>query len=342
MIEHGALYLLDGQLVLQVWHLIGIGLLGGLVAGLVGIGGGVVVVPAMIALGVPPWLASATMSVAIVANSSGALVYNLRRGGIEWRLGLWMGAAAVLGGQLATLWISDVSLRGLDKIITIGFALLLLGVSVRFLRSKHRDTVGNPHRLLTELPLRWHSKLCGTEISGLLPAAAALFIGMLAALLGVGGGVFFIPLVLWLTHASIKSVIPVNQITVFLTALSVSSGHVLHTGHVEANVALVLILSGAVGTAIGSRLKQRVSADQVRRVFGIVLLAGGGRMLWQSLQGNSAVGLQPVALGSDAGTWLRTVGLALVLGPLLAVIQHWVYERIPGSAAGEQDKSDTN
>ena len=190
--------------------------------------------------------------------------------------------------------------------------------------------------------MRWQSTLCDTEISGVAPALVAIFIGMMAALLGVGGGVFFIPLLVWLTGRSIKKIIPVNQITVFLTSLSVASGHVLYTGHVDASLALLLILAGAVGTAVGSRLKQRVSAAQVGRVFAFRPACGWSAHALAILpQRESQRAATPNPWARTRGTWLKTVGMALILGPLLAVIQHWLYERIPGSSAGERSSSDT-
>ena len=74
-------------------------------------------------------------------------VYNLRRGKVEWRLGLWMGVAAILGGQVATLGIGALPLAGLDHAITIGFSLLLLAVSARFFRSSRKVEDKAPHKL---------------------------------------------------------------------------------------------------------------------------------------------------------------------------------------------------
>jgi uncharacterized protein len=330
-------------LAISYWTLTMAGLVGGLTAGLMGVGGGVIVNPMLIALGVPPRISAASMSVAIVANASGAALFDLRRGGVDWRLGIWMGACGAVGGYGGTILIGEVQRAAtLDAVIGGSYILLLLLLAGQLLRRGRSAAGGGPHPLLTRLPLRYRSPYCSVPVSPLLPAIAAFAIGMSASLLGVGGGVFFVPLLMALFRCDIRSVVPASQIATLLVSLAVGTGHLLQTGNIDPRLALVLIVAGSIGTATGSQLKRHLSGPVVQRLFALVLGLGALRMAWQ------LAGLEPGAgevLLDNGGAgaldafarwcasapwrgWLGTVGLALLAGPLLTQLQHRLVERL--------------
>lgn len=332
----------DG-LALSVWTLIAAGLAGGVTAGLMGIGGGVIVNPILIALGVPPRISAASMSVAIVANASGATLFNLRKQRVDVRLGLCMGAAGVAGGLAGTALIRGFGRpETLDSLIRGAFVVLLLLLAWRMSRGGNGVAGGEPSGWLRRLPLRYLSPLAAEPVSPLPAMAAALGVGLVSALLGVGGGVFYIPLLLALFHRDIREVVPVSQIAVLLANLAVGTGHVFQTGNIDPRLALVLIVSGSVGTAVGSRLKQHLEGGHVQRLFALVLVLGSGRMAWQLLA-PGAPAAEPALDSAGAGAldafgrwcasapwraWLGTVGLALAVGPLLTHLQHKLVDRL--------------
>ncbi len=347
------LVILGSGLEIQAWIVLLAGALGGVAAGLMGIGGGLVVNPLLIACGVPPRVATACMSVAIVSNAAGASAFNLQRLEVDWKTGLLMGSGGVLGGQLGTILIGAAGRpAALDRLILICFTVLLLLVVWRMLRAGTPRDDRRPHGLLTRLPFRYHSPACPVPVSPLLPMAAAVLVGGVSALLGVGGGVFFVPLLLMLFRGNIRELVPVSQLAVLLVMTSVSTGHILHTGHLDPLLALLLVLSGGLGTAVGSRLRRRATGRLVSRLFALVLAGGALKMFMELLNRGAAevpVVESVAASGARAPTgaadslyhtvfdwirtddlhlWLGTVGLALVLGPALAWVQHAVYERL--------------
>lgn len=331
------LQLADGAGI-SLWVLLAAGLLGGLTAGLFGVGGGVLVTPLLISLGVPPRIAAGSMNVAIISNAAEALTHDLPRRRVDWKLGLWMGLAAVVSGQAGTLWIGRLGRPQLvDAIIRIGFLVLLLLMALRLLRER-RPRGERTRRWLFAAPFRYHSPWEERPVSLVLPVSVALGGGLVASLLGVGGGIFYVPLLLGLFHRPLQDLVPVSQIAVLLGTLSVSSGHVWHTGNIDPRLALVLILAGSVGTVAGTRLKARLASRLLERLLALVLLLAALRLVLPLPVHESAAGLPGgrewlagYAAWCAQGTWhawLGTVGLALGFAPLLSIVQHRLLDRL--------------
>ena len=129
---------------ISLWVLLAAGLLGGLTAGLFGVGGGVLVTPLLISVGVPPRIAAGSMNVAIISNAAEALTHDLPRRRVDWKLGLWMGLAAVVSGQAGTLWIGRLGRpQVVDAVIRFGFLVLLVAVALRLLRERRPPPDGS-------------------------------------------------------------------------------------------------------------------------------------------------------------------------------------------------------
>lgn len=326
-------------LAISFWVLLLGGLLGGLTAGLFGVGGGVIVTPLLISLGVPPHLAAGSMNVAIISNAAEALAHDLPKRQVDKRLGVMMGLGAVAGGQAGTLWIARLGRPELlDALIRGGFLLLLLWLALRLLR-KRRPRGQWASQWLFHLPFRYRSPWEERPVSALAPLVASVGGGLVASLLGVGGGIFYVPLLLALFQRPMQDLIPVSQIAVLMGTLSVSTGHVLHTGHVDPRLALILVLAGSTGTVVGSRLKATLDSALLERLLAFVLLLAALRL------GLPLLGFAPTATVPDAqgGDWLRsyanwcatsrwnlwvgTVGVALGMAPLLGWLQHRLLDR---------------
>ncbi len=333
---------LGNGMAISFWVLVLGGLLGGLTAGLFGVGGGVIVTPLLISLGVPPHLAAGSMNVAIISNAAEALAHDLPRRKVDWRLGLMMGAGAVAGGQAGTLWIASLKRPGLlDALIRGGFLILLLWLALRLLK-KRGERGARARRWLFHMPLRYRSPWEEEPVSALGPVLVSVGGGLVAALLGVGGGIFYVPLLLALFHRPMQDLVPVSQIAVLMGTLSVSTGHVLHTGHVEPRLALVLVLAGSTGTVVGSRLKAHLDSKVLEKLLALVLLLAAFR-LSLPLLGLSGSGVAAPASGGDwlraygdwcatsrLHLWLGTVGVALGMAPVLGWLQHRVLDRAAG------------
>ena len=333
---------LGGQVVVSFWTLSLGGLAGGLTAGLFGVGGGVIVIPLLISLGIPPRLAAGSMNVAIISNAADALVHDLPRRRVDWRLGLIMGLAAVVGGQAGTWALGALGKPLLvDQLIRGGFLILLLWMAVRLLRG--RRPPGKRVQAWLALPwLRYRSPWLDEPVSASGPMLVALAGGLIASLLGVGGGILYVPVLLAFFHRPLQDLVPVSQIAVLLGSLSVSTGHVLHTGNLDPRLVLILVLTGSVGTVVGSRLRGQLSSRLLERLLAFILLLAALRL---TLQGLGSLGAPAVPAQGPQGSewlsgfqhwcsqstlqlWLGTVGLALGLTPLLSWLQHRLLDKL--------------
>lgn len=331
---------LGGQLV-SFWTLALGGLAGGLTAGLFGVGGGVIVIPLLISLGIPPRLAAGSMNVAIISNAADALVHDLPRRKVDWRLGLIMGLAAMAGGQTGTWALGALGKPLLvDQLIRGGFLILLVWLAIRLLRTRRPPS--KRVRAWLALPLlRYQSPWQAEPVSAVAPLLVALAGGLIGALLGVGGGILYVPVLLAFFPKPIQDLIPVSQIAVLLGSLSVSTGHVLHTGNLDPRLVLILVLTGSVGTVVGSRLKTQLDSRVLERLLAVILLLAAARLTLQGLGAFGATVAPAVAPGQEwlagfqtwcaKGTlqlWLGTVGLALGLTPILSWLQHRVLDQL--------------
>lgn len=331
-----------GDTVASFWTLSLGGLLGGLTAGLFGVGGGVIVIPLLISLGIPPRLAAGSMNVAIISNAADALAHDLPRRKVDVGLGLWMGIAAVAGGQAGTWALGALGKPLLvDQLIRGGFLVLLVWLAARLLRT--RRPPGERVRRWLALPLLRHRGPWQDEPYSLAgPLLVALAGGVVAALLGVGGGILYVPVLLAFFHRPIQDLVPVSQLAVLLGSLSVSTGHVLHTGNLDPRLVLILVLTGSVGTVVGSRLKAQLDSRLLERLLAGLLILAAGRL---ALQGLGVWTSAPAPAAAQAGAdwlpgfrawceasrlhlWLGTVGLAIGLTPALSWLQHRVLDRL--------------
>ncbi len=306
--------------------LTGIG--GGLLAGLLGLGGGVVINPLLMALGLPPRFATASTAAAIVGNSAAATVYNASENRLDWALGGWMGAGAVLGGVCGSLSIArfDNPLL-LDQVIRAGFLLILLLAARRLLKKPSADLSGCPSPLVLKGPCRIQCTLAEEELSPLLPFLFTSLISFVGSFLGIGGAVLLTPLLMHLSGAGIRRVIPVIQLAILFGAIASSTGHILFNGNLRPEVALWLVLGGSLGTPLGVWLKRRVTDHLLRILYAVVItlsflkiaaaFVGIGESTPAVVAGG--YGNRPLLL-----VWLSSVGLALGWGSLSAwFLKRW-------------------
>ena len=237
----------------QDWLLGIMGLVSGLLAGLLGIGGGTILVPGLVMLHYTPIQAVATSSLAIAITALSGSLQNWRSGHLDWRLVLTLGLPALFTAQLGVVYSNQMSPPIL--MTAFGFFLLANGLLVWW-----RDRLERQERAFV-LSL-------SPPLAKLLTGGAA---GFLAGLFGVGGGVIMIPLQRVLLAEPIKKAIQTSLGVIVLTAIAALVGQGLR-GNVLINVGLELGLGGLVGAQISTRCLPRLPASVVTVCFYSFLL----------------------------------------------------------------------
>ena len=270
------------------------GLAVGFVSGMFGVGGGFLMTPFLIFLGISPGVAVASVASHITASSfSGALSYWRRR-----TVDVQMAAVLLAGGLLGTssgVWIFTTlrALGQLDLLIGFSYLIMLAAVgglilleSVRAIMRQRQNKPGSlrrsgAHTWVHGLPLKLRFKRSKIYVSVIPVWGIGYIIGVVGAVMGVGGGFLLVPMLIYFLHVPTATVIGTSMV---LTLITMASATVMHatTNHlVDAVLALILMVGGVIGAQFGARAGQNMRGERLRLLLGILVLAVGLRFAYQ-------------------------------------------------------------
>jgi uncharacterized membrane protein YfcA len=285
------IYLPMAEMSLNLFLLLGMGLAVGVLSGMFGIGGGFILTPMLILLGVPPALAVGTGASHVVASSVSSAFAHWQRGNVD----LYMGAFLIgggLGGALGGAYVLNLlkALGQVDLFVSLSY-VILLGVigalmlieSLRTLRAiseaKHVPVRrAAQHTWIQGLPLKQRFRTSRLYISAIPPVLIGAFVGWLTAIMGVGGGFLLVPALIYLLGMPTRIVIgtSVFQI-VFVTAFTTVLQSVLNNS-VDVMLAAPLMVGGVIGAHYGVEMGQRLKAEQLRVMLALLVIAVSIRM----------------------------------------------------------------
>lgn len=284
------IYLPVAELSLNVLLLVSIGLAIGFLSGMFGIGGGFIMTPLLIFLGVPAGVAVGTGASQVVASSVSSAVGHWRRNNIDMQMAglLIVGGftGAIVGVQLLAVL---KALGQLEFFVSLMY-VLLLGVvgglmlieAVRTLRASGAAAAtrrkAGQHTWLEGMPLKIRFRVSKIYISTIPPVAIGMIVGLLTAIMGVGGGFLMVPAMIYLLRMPTKLVIGTSTmqilcVTAFTTVLQATQNH-----SVDIMLAAPLIAGGVIGAQLGVGYGERLKAEQLRALLALLVLAVAVRM----------------------------------------------------------------
>ena len=284
------IYLPIADLPVNVFLILGMGLAVGFVSGMFGIGGGFLMTPLLIFVGITPAVAVATVASHIAASSfSGAISYWQRRA-VDLALALTLLIGGVVG-TFAGVWLFTFlrSVGQLDITIGVSYVVLLCTVgglmvleAIRAIlraRSGQRAPLRRPgsHTWIHGLPIKLRFKQSRLYISAIPVCGIGLIIGFVGAIMGIGGGFLLVPMLIYLLRVPTSVVIGTSMV---LTLVTMAVATVLHaaTNHlVDVVLALLLMVGGVIGAQFGARAGQKLAADRLRLLLGLLIVAVGLR-----------------------------------------------------------------
>ena len=231
-----------------------VGLAAGTLGSMLGVGGGIIMVPALTFLNLPPTQAASTSLIAVMSTSVSSTIEYSRQKRIDYALGLEMAACAIPGGVLGAV-LSEYLLEDTFKLY-FGILLILTG-----LYALYKNSVLKNHRVKRRsLPLQ------------VAVFAASFGAGIISSLFGVGGGIVFVPAMLLVLGLTMHRAAPTSQLTLMMTALA---GVFTHSalGHPDYLHAVVLSTGAFVGAQIGARLSRITKDVLLQRLLAVVLMA---------------------------------------------------------------------
>lgn len=284
------IYLPVAEMPVSLFMILGLGAAVGFISGLFGIGGGFLMTPLLIFLGIPPAVAVATQTAQIVASSTTSGLAALRRRALDLKLGLVL----VMGGLVGTalgVWLFAAARRAgqLDILIVVSYVTLFTVVGSLMLRESIREFLqsrkGKPrmrrrageHPAYLGLPLRMRFHRSKLYASVIPLMGLALFIGFAGAMLGIGGGFILVPALLYLFRVPTAIVVGTSHFQILCTTLAALVLHAVANEAVDLVLALMLIIGAVFGAQFGARASVNLRADLFRFLLALLILGVGLR-----------------------------------------------------------------
>ena len=283
-------YLPIADLPVNIFVVFAMGIAVGFISGMFGIGGGFLMTPLLIFLGISPAVAVATVSSHIAASSfSGAITY-WRRKALDLSLAAMLLIGGI-GGTAAGVWLFTYlrALGQLDLTISLSYVLLLGSVGglmvtegVRaIIRSRHGKPVElrrpGSHTWFHGLPFKLRFKQSRIYVSSIPVVTIGFIMGFIGAIMGIGGGFLLVPMLIYFLRVPTNVVIGTSMV---LTLVTMATATVLHsvTNHlVDVILALILMVGGVTGAQFGARAGQKMRGERLRLMLGVLVLAVGLR-----------------------------------------------------------------
>lgn len=283
------IYLPIAEVAVNAFTVLGLGGLVGILSGLFGVGGGFLITPLLFFIGIPPMVAVATGANQVVASSVSGVLAQYKRKAVDVPMGLVLLVGGLLGSALG-VWVFNILARlgQIDLAVQLAYVLLLGSIGVLMfqesLRAMNRARKAtkpvkrHQHIWVHRLPFKVKFRASGLYISVIPPILVGLVVGVLAAIMGVGGGFIMVPAMIYLLGMPTKVVIGTSLFQIIFTAAFTTLLHAITNQSVDVMLALVLIIGGVVGAQIGSRMGARLKAEQLRILLALLVLAVAGKI----------------------------------------------------------------
>ena len=264
---------------------VGLGLLVGLLSGLFGVGGGFLMTPLLIMLGIPPTVAAATDSNQIVAASTSGTYAHWKVGNVDFKMGIYLLIGGFTGGLFGVQAIKLLKATGnADFVIKITYVLMLgLVGAYMFIESiqsmrKKKAAEDKPvkesgfAKLLKRLPLQTRFEKSGVTHSAILPLFFGLMVGVLAAIMGVGGGFLMVPVMVYILRMPMHVVVGTSLFQILFTCIEVTFLQAYTNHSVDFILAVLLLLGSTVGAQVGAVFGRKLKADQLKILLAVIVL----------------------------------------------------------------------
>ncbi|MCT4371685.1 sulfite exporter TauE/SafE family protein [Yangia mangrovi] len=282
------IYLPIAEVSVNVFLLFGLGGIVGVLSGMFGVGGGFLITPLLFFMGIPPAVAVATGANQIVASSISGVLAHFKRKTVDLRMGLVLLAGGLVGAALG-VWIFNLlkELGQVDLLVRlcyvvflgiIGGLMFIESVNAIFKSRKGAAPKRRHHGWVHGLPFKMRFRTSGLYISAIPPVLVGLSVGVLAAIMGVGGGFIMVPAMIYLLGMPTKVVVGTSLFQIIFVSAFTTLLHATTNYTVDIMLALVLILGGVIGAQIGTAFGTRLKAEQLRIALASLVLLVCGKL----------------------------------------------------------------
>ncbi|NBD29674.1 MAG: TSUP family transporter [Alphaproteobacteria bacterium] len=285
------IYLPIAEVSVNAFLLLGLGGMVGVLSGMFGVGGGFLMTPLLFFIGIPPAVAVATEANQIVASSFSGVLAHLRRKTVDLKMGTVLLVGGLTGAALGVVIFNYLKAMGqVDLLVRLSY-VVFLGIvgglmfieSLRALR-KTRAAGGAPaserrkHTWVHNLPFKMKFRVSGLYISVIPPLLVGVFVGILSAIMGVGGGFIMVPAMIYLLGMPTKVVVGTSLFQIIFVTAFTTLLHATTNFTVDIVLAVLLLVGGVIGAQIGTRIGTRMKAEQLRILLAALVLVVCGKL----------------------------------------------------------------
>ncbi|SIS98109.1 hypothetical protein SAMN05421759_108133 [Roseivivax lentus] len=275
------LYLPIAEVSVNLILLLGLGTLVGMLSGMFGVGGGFLITPLLFFMGIPPAVAVATGANQIVASSVSGVMAHLKRRTVDLRMGVVLLAGGLVGSGFGVWVFNILKEQGqVDLLVRLAYVIFLGVIGglmfIESVRALRRSKSGggtrkkrHSHVWVHGLPFKMRFRASGLYISAIPPLMVGAAVGVLAAIMGVGGGFIMVPAMIYLLGMPTKVVIGTSLFQIIFVTAFTTLLHAVTTQTVDIILAVALIVGGVLGAQVGAVIGSKLRAEQLR-----ILLAG--------------------------------------------------------------------
>ncbi|MEP4198942.1 MAG: sulfite exporter TauE/SafE family protein [Aliishimia sp.] len=288
------IYLPIAEVSVNAFLLLGLGGMVGVLSGMFGVGGGFLMTPLLFFIGIPPAVAVATEANQIVASSFSGVLAHLKRKTVDLKMGTVLLIGGLVGAAVGVVLFNHLKSMGqVDLLVKLCY-VVFLGVigglmffeslnAIRKTRSGAKVPTRKKHNWIHKLPFKMRFRVSGLYISVIPPLIVGLCVGVLAAIMGVGGGFIMVPAMIYLLGMPTKVVVGTSLFQIIFVTAFTTMLHATTNFTVDIVLAVLLLVGGVIGAQIGTRIGVKMKAEQLRILLAMMVLAVCGKLAFDLL-----------------------------------------------------------
>ena len=275
-------YLPIAEIEINLLVILFFGFVVGFMSGLFGVGGGFLMTPLLIFMGIPPSTAVGTESVQILGSSVSGAIAHSRKKNIDYEIGIFLLIGGIFGSTVGVILFNFLKESGnIDLIINILYVIFLSIIGILMLIESTISLVKEEKQIVKKkkkrnfldyLPLKLKFRHSGIYISIILPISVGIITGFLASLMGVGGGFIMVPAMIYLFRMGTVSAIGTSLFQIVFVTLNSSILQATYNLSVDLILAIFLLIGGVIGAQYGSKFTTRFKGEQLRVLLALIVI----------------------------------------------------------------------
>ncbi|MEA2823665.1 MAG: uncharacterized protein QOF03_147 [Alphaproteobacteria bacterium] len=279
------IYLPVAQLSVNWAMILGVGAAVGFLSGMFGVGGGFLMTPLLVFYGIPPGIAVATQASHITASSLSGALAQWRRQGVDAKMGTMLLSGGLAGSAIGVYIFRELQRLGqIELVVTASYVVLLgsigglmLNESIRAIRRARTGGNAAPtktgvHSWIHGLPFKIRFRRSKLYISVIPPVVLGFLVGVLTAIMGVGGGFIMVPAMIYLLRMPTNVVIGTSQFQILFVTAATTILHATSDQTVDIVLAFLLVIGGVVGVQLGVRVGSQMRGEQLRALLAVLVV----------------------------------------------------------------------